>query len=85
MAKHVSIIYFGSEHDEHGLPKPFHRYEVYSSKWDEGGIATVVTTTEGSQSPRQRSFVSSDGRKRAVKLAEEAIAFLHPGLERHRG
>ncbi len=86
MAKHETLIFSGPDLDEHGLPKPFHRYEVYVAKWKGGGgVATVLTVTGGSPAPEPLSFISAKGRKQAFKLADDALRSLHPGLKRHRG
>ncbi|HTJ45453.1 MAG TPA: hypothetical protein VL463_25280 [Kofleriaceae bacterium] len=86
MAKHVSILFSGTDHDAHGLPTPFHRYEVYVSRWgDDGAIATVVSSTTGSPTPTPTSFVSPKSKKHALKLADEALRALHPDLQRNRG
>jgi hypothetical protein len=85
MAKHVSLIFSGPDRDESGLPRPFHRYEIYLAKWEGGGVATVLVSTIGSPSPDPLSFVSPKGRKHALKLAANALVQLHPGLARHHG
>jgi len=85
VAKHVSLIFSGPERDDFGLPRPFHRYEIYLAKWESGGVATVLVSTVGSPHPDPMSFVSPKGKKHAFKLAANALARLHPTLDRHHG
>jgi hypothetical protein len=80
--EHVTVIFYGDGRDKHGLPEPFHRYEVYTSKWHrDGGLASVLTITPGSPSPNPPHFPTlTGGIEGARNRAKDALRKLQSTL-----
>jgi hypothetical protein len=81
MTKRKTIIFYGSQVDQTGMPDPFNRYEIFAVKWQrDGGIASAMTLS-GCE-PRSTHFPTlRGGPKAAMKLAEDALRELNPGLK----
>lgn len=70
-----TIAFYGSDNDDHGIPKPYHTYLIVASEWltENSGIATIVPLTEAPTPTDVHYPVQIGGPKSAIEKAIKAL------------